>query len=102
MQSTIYVQKHYTTGYIPYTSPESLHEFESISLTRNNYLVVQVLPQIIEFRSYVAAATRWTKSGRVVGSNVNCKSFGVSSCGDKCRTGYYVAMLVNPAPVYSQ
>jgi len=38
-----------------YTSRESLHEFESISFTRNNYVVAQVLPQIIEFRSCVAA-----------------------------------------------
>lgn len=63
MQSMIYVQKRHTTGYIPYTSLESLLEFESISFTRNNYLVVQILPQIIEFMS--CAATRWAK---VVGS----------------------------------
>jgi len=64
MQCTIYVQKLYTTGYIPYISQESLHEFESISFTRNNYLAVQVLPQM-EFRCCVAAATSWVK---VVGS----------------------------------
>jgi hypothetical protein len=46
MQTSIHVQKHHTTGYIPYSSHASYHEFESISFTRYNYLV-QVLSQII-------------------------------------------------------